>query len=159
VRDEYIELERRAPKLKRLDRNDWWRVGQYALTAIWALAFMTFTIDAYAELQDRSITLLWLWLLVLGCAAAITGRLSLHHLWAELPGLLLILGGLGVYVGLQVLSMVADDSLARLSLFTLALLVASPFVQRTLYLLGRLFVALGWRKDVVRLRTSPGVRW
>lgn len=150
-----IELERRQPQLRRLTRDDWWAISRLLLTVCWAAVFAAAAAPSYSDVQDAAVTYLWVGLAATGALVAAVGRAMFQHLWVELPALLLLCGSWAAYAVLQLVVLVTESDLNRAGLFVLVTIVLHPQVERTSYLMGRLLVALGWRRDTVSIR-RPG---
>lgn len=152
-----VEFSRRAPSHRQLTRDDRWAISRKLLMAVWGVFFLFFTSQVYDTLIERNTTLLWVGLVILGSLASAAGRATFNHLSIELPGLILYAGGMLVYGLLQLFSMNEQNSLTRIGLLLLIVVIAHPQIERLTFLIHKFAVAMGWQKDGVWLRRRKKV--
>lgn len=132
---------RRFAPFRALHVSDRWDIYRYALSALWAVAFATFTPSALLPVLTPATTYLTMGAIFSGAIVAIVGRLRNEHLWLELGGAGGMTLGWGFYLLLNAI-LVFAASPERLGQFVLVLLAMSFSLERLRVLVPRLVQAL-----------------
>lgn len=133
---------RRRPILRRVHSvEDRYDIYRYALSALWAAAFILFTPSALQPLLTTATTWIPMCVVIAGSVIGAIGRARNEHLRVELWGVLAVFAGFGFYLCLNVVLIVfaSPERLAQSFLVLLAMLFA---IERLRVLIPKLWAVM-----------------
>ncbi|MDY0891891.1 hypothetical protein [Frigoribacterium sp. CFBP9030] len=141
-----------------LDEGGRWLSYRYVLAVIWAILFVRFTPASLTPfLSPAPVFIVWGIVAIAGVAGA-AGVISNRHLTVEFPPLFGMVLGFTYYVLTQTIVSISTGTTDRLALVVLALIAASPYVERFVFLVPKFVARVRASRPAVEKAQARGRR-
>jgi len=141
-----------------LDEGGRWLSYRYALAVVWAILFVRFTPASLTPfLSPAPVLIVWGIVAVAGLAGLV-GVVKNRHLTIEFPPLLGMVLGFAYYVLTQTIVSISTGTTDRLALVVLAVIAASPYVERFVFLVPKFIARVRASRPAVEKAQARGRR-